>query len=258
MDDIAANAAPVTSNAGHMQSLAAEEQARADFYALLAALLLHAPPPALLAALIAAPAMPSLPFVTSVTSVTSDEAISGLTMATAWHELADAARRLGAAAVHEEFNALFVSVGTPLLNPYGSRYLAGFIMEKPLAALRDDLRELGLSRTAGCAELEDHLGALCEVMRLLVAGSGPVRGRSIAIQKAFFFKHVAPWYRRCLEDIQAAENADFYRSVAKFAQAFFAIEFEAFEIADAAAPHTMQAAAHEAPPDCFFEEEDHA
>ncbi len=221
---------------------AAEEQARADFYALLAALLLKAPPTSLLHALAEAPVLQC---------ARAGPGMPEPPLSRAWRELVDAAGRLGAAAIHEEFDLLFISVGTPAVNPYGSRYLAGFMMEKPLAALRDDLRALGLSRTAGCGELEDHLGALCEVMRLLVAGGGPDCGRSIARQKVFFFRHVAPWYRRCLDDMQGVRGADFYRSVASFAQAFFAVESEAFEIADA---DTGAAA----PPDFIFEETDHA
>ena len=51
---------------------------------------------------------------------------------------------------------------------HGSWYLTGFLMEKPLAVLRDDLTALGLARRDSCGEPEDHLAALCDVMRALL------------------------------------------------------------------------------------------
>ena len=195
-----------------------EDQARADFYALLAALLLHAPSQTLLAALSAADALPATQ--------------EGTRLDLAWEQLVLAATLSDATAIATEFDALFVSVGTPQLNPYGSRYLAGFLMEKPLAALRDDLHALGLARTEGSRELEDHLGALCEVMRLLIAGTDTLPARGIAEQKTFFMRHIAPWHARCLADIRAAAAASFYGKVAEVAQAFLDIEFDAFDIDD--------------------------
>ena len=196
-----------------------EDQARADIYALIAALLLHAPQPALLAAIAVAPAMDDGP----------DDTAS---LAPAWNGLTRAAARIDAAAVAAEFDALFISVGTPSVSPHASRYLVGFLMEKPLAALRDDLAALGLARAAGQRELEDHLGALCEVMRLLIAGTARMPGRSLQTQRSFFLRHLAPWYGRCLDDLRQAGGTPFYRCVADLAQAFFEVEFQAFEMED--------------------------
>ena len=124
-------------------------------------------------------------------------------------------------ALADEFAALFISVGTPKINPYASLYLAGFINEKPLVG---PARRPGAARAGarpGQREMEDHLGALCEAMRLLVAG-GPGHGaQPLAIQQHFFDTHIAPWYGRCLHDIRSAPEANFYRLVADFAQAFF-------------------------------------
>lgn len=198
-------------------SLPSEEQARADLYALCARLLLAPPDEPLLDALAAAdPPVPQRP---------------GHPLEQAWERLATGAALVGAAGVRDEFGALFTGIGTPLLNPYGSLYLAGFLMEKPLARLRNDLAALGLARAPGSGELEDHLGALCETMRVLVAGvPGSLPPQPVARQKRFFDAHLAPWYERCLQDIRDADGANFYRLVAGFVQAFLDLEAQAFAI----------------------------
>lgn len=198
--------------------LAEEDQARADLYALLATLLLRPPRAGLLSALAGADSLPSRQ--------------DGNPLDSAWEQLILAAGLLDEAAAQQEFDALFVSVGMPAVNPYGSYYLAGFMMEKPLAALRNALSALGLARIPKVAESEDHLGALCEVMHVLIVGAESLPRRSLAEQKRFFTQHIAPWYGRCLDDIEHADGANFYRHIANFARAFFEIELQAFEIED--------------------------
>jgi TorA maturation chaperone TorD len=145
----------------------------------------------------------------------------------AWEKLVLAAAVIDAPAVADEFDLLFVSTGTPRLNPYGSLYMCGHMNGIPLAQLRADLARLRLARASGAGESEDHLGALCETMRVLVAGPARLR-QGAAVQKNFFDSHMAPWYARCLADIASADGANFYRLVAGFALAFLAIEAEAF------------------------------
>jgi TorA maturation chaperone TorD len=198
--------------------LLAEDQARADLYALLARLLLAPPDAALLAAL--ACADPILG--------TRDER----PLEDAWEKLVLASSVLDLDAVHDEFTELFISTGTPKLNPYGSLYLSGYMNDSPLAELRADLARLGLARVRGVGEFEDHLGALCETMRVLVAGAPGVPRQPLARQKQFFETHIQPWYGACVADIAAAEGANFYRLVAAFAAAFLAIEAEAFAVGD--------------------------
>jgi TorA maturation chaperone TorD len=194
--------------------LPAEDQARADLYALLARLLLAAPDEGLLAALGAADPICA--------------AHGAHALEDAWLKLTLAAAVTDPDAVAEEFDALFVSIGTPKLNPYGSLYLSGYMNDKPLADLRESLARHGLARARGVAEFEDHLGALCETMRVLIVGTGGMPRLPVAEQKHFFDLHLAPWYARCLADIAAAPEANFYRVVASFALAFLAIEAEAF------------------------------
>ena len=191
-----------------------EEQARVDMYALLARMW-HAAPDA-----------PMLSTLASADAIGSGQ--SGHPLDRAWERLVLAAGVMDADALAAEFNALFISVGTPKLNPYGSLYLTGFINEKPLAALRDDLARLGLGRAPGQREMEDHLAALCDAMRLLVIHATP-----LPRQRQFFDTHLAPWYRRCLQDIRSAPEANFYRLVADFAEAFLDVEAGAFALDDA-------------------------
>ncbi|MDL2357203.1 MAG: molecular chaperone TorD family protein [Pseudomonadota bacterium] len=199
--------------------LAHEEQARADFYGLIARLLLAPPDDALQGSLAGADAIVS--------------ADSGQPLDAAWDALTLTARLLPFEVVRDEFNALFVSTGIPRVNPNGSLYLAGFLHEKPLAALRADLARLGLGRRSGAADTEDHLGALCETMRRLIAG--PPR-QPLARQQQFFTTHIASWYPACLAHLREAEGAQFYARVADLAGAFFAIERNAFEVGDDDAP----------------------
>jgi TorA maturation chaperone TorD len=178
-----------------------EDQARADCYALAARLLLAAPDVALLQALADAHREESpehLPFEGAPASTSPDRA---------WRRLTAAASVMPVEAVREEFAALFEGIGKPLIDPYGSPYVAGFMMEKPLAALRSDLAAFGIGRSAHASVPEDHLGALCETMRLLIAGAAGLPPRPPADQLDFFSRHLEPWADRCLADIEKAEPA---------------------------------------------------
>ncbi|MCA3019668.1 MAG: molecular chaperone TorD family protein [Rhodocyclaceae bacterium] len=188
-----------------------EDQARADYYALLANLFYRAPDARLLQAIAIA------------------EPPSGV-LAPAWQRLADASNVVPEDAVHEEYDAVFVGVGKPPVMLYGSFYMAGFMMEKPLAALRQDLGELGFVRAESVREPEDHLAAICDVMRAMILGDLENKPQPVEAQKAFFLTHVKPWIFDCVAAISAYHQANFYRHVAGFAKSFFEVEIEAFEI----------------------------
>jgi TorA maturation chaperone TorD len=196
--------------------LSGEDQARADLYALLSRLLLAAPDAALLDAL--AHADPIL-------SEGGDPALEQ-----SWEALMLGSSVMDPEAVAAEFDALFVAIGTPPVNPYGSKYLSGFMNDAPLAELRADLARFGIGKIRGVGEFEDHLGALCETMRVLITGAPGIARQPLARQQAFFEVHLAPWYERCLADIAAAEGANYYRLVARLAGAFLAIEAESFVV----------------------------
>ncbi|WP_157269648.1 TorD/DmsD family molecular chaperone [Azohydromonas aeria] len=213
------------------------EQSRADLYGLLGRLLLAPPDDALLAALAAAPPLDG--------GAAHVEDTERAPLARTWDALRAAARGDGDA-ICERHAELFVSTAQPLLNPYASLYLAGHLLDVPLARLRDDLARLGLRRRAGVGEPEDHLGALCEVMRLLITGAPGLPRRTTAQQGAFFDTHIGPWAGRCLDDIDAAAGVGpggaFLSALAAFMHAFLALESQAFELeaeatdAEAAAP----------------------
>jgi len=200
--------------------LSSEDQARADLYALAARLLLAPPGEELLGQLASAD---------PILSEGGDPALEK-----AWEKLVLASSVMDAEAVRAEFDSLFVSDGTPKLNPYGSLYLSGFMNDTPLAELRGDLARFGIQRMRGVGEFEDHLGALCETMRVLIAGGAAgnhtIRRRSHQEQQAFFEARIAPWYERCLGDIAQAEGANYYRLVAAFVGALLEIEAEAFVV----------------------------
>lgn len=199
--------------------LAPEDEARAGFYGLIANLLAAPPHPLLVGSLGGAEPLDADP-----------EIPEAAQLARAWNGLRAVAREADPAGLHDEWQALFTGPGRPAVVLHGSWYLTGFLMEKPLAALRDDLAALGLARRDHCGESEDHLAALCDVMRaLLVDVRRPARQRQ-AQQKEFFDRHLRPWADACCAALEAAPAADFYRAVGAFAAAFFAVEAHALDI----------------------------
>lgn len=211
---------PETNSGAHAAGmpLPQEEQARANIYGLLARLLLAPPDDALLDSLAGAD---------SIVSADSEQPLDR-----AWDQLSLTARLIPFDAVRDEFNELFISTSVPRVSPYGSLYMAGFLHEKPLAALRTDLARLGLARRSGAFETEDHLGALCETMRRMIMGGEGAPRQPVERQHEFFEMHIAPWAAACLEHLRHAEGGRFYPRVADLAAAFFDIEREAFEVAE--------------------------
>lgn len=195
-----------------------EDRARAEHYALIARLFHAAPDAALRAALAQA-----------------GQNLGGEAgdLPRAWAALGAAAQAMPLAAVADEFDALFVSVGKPEVMCNGSWYLTGFLQEEPLAELRDDLAELGLGRRPGVTETEDHIAALAEVMRHLVLTGPDAAG--LARQQQLFGRHLAPWYAQFAGALAAAPKADFYAKVANLLVAFMDIERQAFDMLEAEA-----------------------
>lgn len=188
-----------------------EEAARAELYGLLAALFYAPPSQVLLDAIAAAPA------------------VGDTELELAWNELGTACRGTSQETVREEYERLFIGVGKPDVLLYGSFYLSGFLMEKPLAELRTDLAELGLERSEILVESEDHLAALCEVMRYLITSDDAVNG-SLAAQQKFFNTHMGPWVRECCEAVEKHPDARFYKRSAHLARQFFDVEMQAFDM----------------------------
>src|SRR3984957_20016422 len=140
------------------------DAARAAEYALLAALLARAPDAGMLKRL---------------ARVRGDPTPLGLAHAA----LAEAAAATSADRASREFFDLFIGIGGGEMMPYGSYYLTGFLHERPLARLREDLGPLGIERADGNPEPEDHAAVLCEIMAGIVGGQFPAPAGS---DKALF------------------------------------------------------------------------
>lgn len=144
---------------------------------------------------------------------------SGGEMALSMSMLGLAANTCRAESVGDEFHDLFIGLGRGELVPYGSWYLTGFLMERPLGRLRDDLATMGFQRDPDVHEPEDHVAALCEVMQILIAD-----GQTHEQQTHFFNTHMSGWVRRFFTDLSQAKSAAFYRAVGRFGVAFFELE----------------------------------
>lgn len=198
-----------------------EDTARANHYALLSRLL-HAAPDASLLGMLAA----------SGDWQADDDAPSAeaVLMAQAWNGLCAASAAMDPAAAQDEFDALFGGVGRPEIVVFGSFYLAGFVNEKPLVKLRDDLAALGLARTQGESLPEDHIAAVCDVMRLLLTDTTRSAAERAQAQDRFFATHIQPWYGALCDALDTAAGANFYRRVSQYARSFLDVEAAALTI----------------------------
>lgn len=142
-------------------------------------------------------------------------------IAMGWELMKQSALNAEREAIQDEFFSLFIGIGRGELMPFGSWYLTGFLMEKPVALLRRDLQTLGIERQEGVTESEDHIASLCDAMALLIQHNDEI---SLDTQVAFYKDHIEPWAGRFFDDLQNASHAHFYRSVGFFGSAF--IEFE--------------------------------
>jgi len=128
--------------------------------------------------------------------------------------------------IAREFHELFIGVSRGELVPYASYYLTGFLNEKPLAKLRDDMVRIGIARKKGVADPEDHIASLCEMMAALIDGA-PGSRLSLSEQKAFFYSHIAPWAAVLFGDMEAATSL-LYARLGTVGRAFLDVEEGAF------------------------------
>lgn len=135
-----------------------------------------------------------------------------------------------AASVAAEYQDLFIGLVRGELVPYGSYYLTGFLHEKPLAKLRQDMARLGVEREQGVAEPEDHIASLCEMMAAFIDGSLG-RALSLEAQRAFFTKHIGSWAPVLFRDLEEAKASVLYAALGSVGRAFLAVEERAFAMA---------------------------
>ena len=201
--DVTRDREPPGNVAGDAANLDREQQYRARFYGLLAGLLRGAPGQA------------TLDEVARLAAVPGTESQMTLAMSM----LGLAASTCEADSVADEYHDLFIGLGRGELVPYGSWYQTGFLMEKPLGHLRDDLAVLGYSRDEQVKEPEDHVAALCEVMMLMITDDVDT-----ATQSRFFSAHLGGWIEQFFEDVTAARAAVFYRALGRLGLAFMGFE----------------------------------
>jgi len=189
-----------------------EDALRAELYVFLANLLRVEPTSDLLG---------------SVSQISGDDTPIGKASST----LAYLAREMDQATIQNEYVELFIGVGRGELLPYCSYYLTGFLNEKPLAKLRQDMTEIGIARADNVKEPEDHIASLCDMMAGLIRGDFD-RPFSIEEQAEFFNKHIAPWGGLFFADLETAKKAVFYAPVGTMGRIFMDIESQAFNMGE--------------------------
>ena len=187
-----------------------EDRMRADLYDFLGLILARPPDAELLA---------------RTGALTGGDSETGKAVLT----LAKLARVTKPVAVETEYNRLFIGLGRGELLPYASYYLTGFLNEKPLALLRQDMAAQGLARAENVFEPEDNIASLMEMMAALITGRFGTLA-DLATQKTFFSRHIAPWAAHFFTDLEAARNALFYAPVGRLGRLFMEIEAEAFRM----------------------------
>jgi TorA maturation chaperone TorD len=195
------------------RTLAPEDQARADFYAVLARLYADSPDADLLRSL-----------------ANADRMAAGTPLGDAWNRLIDASAAMDADAAAQEYTDLFVGVGKCEVNLHASHWLTGFMVERPLVELRSDLASLAITRKEAATMLEDHLSALFETMRILVAGDGDRPPASVEQQGNFLQKRLLSWAFVCCSAIVKSSLANYYGRVAELTEQFLALERESLAI----------------------------
>ncbi|MCT4608553.1 MAG: molecular chaperone TorD family protein [Pelagimonas sp.] len=191
-------------------AIAEEDRLRADLYNFMG-LLLAGPPDEMLLA--------------QTAGLSGDDSDLGQAVTT----LAKMARISKPKAVESEFNKLFIGLGRGELLPYASYYLTGFLNEKPLAQLRQDMTARGLARAENVFEPEDNIASLMEMMGAMIVGRFGTPA-DLATQKEFFNRHIAPWAAHFFGDLEGAKNSVFYTPVGTVGRTFMEIEAEAFRL----------------------------
>jgi len=195
----------------HQEEILEEDRCRAQIYRLLSQLLVRAPDAEIL---------------TQLRGLDDDDTAIGQ----AFGALATASQTATADSTGDEYQNLFIGIGRGELVPFASFYLTGFLNEKPLARLRQDMAAHGVERAEGVSEPEDHIATLCELMSGLILGDydAPM---PLSEQSEFFDRHIGSWATRFFEDLENAKSATFYKPVGALGRAFMEIETTAFQMA---------------------------
>jgi len=125
--------------------------------------------------------------------------------------------------VRDEYDTVFVGTGRSPVTLCTTAYSIRYASEAPLAKLRGDLANLSLARRSEAGEPEDHVAALCDVMRHLVS-------QDAERQREFFRRWIQPTFEPLCAAIEKSEQTRFYKHVGRMAKAFFLLEQSAFEM----------------------------
>lgn len=193
-------------------ALTPEDAARAGFYGLLARLFYAPPDRALLAALACAD------------EIAAEGGAS--TLALVWRELKAGVAAVDEESVRAEFEGLYGGTGKAEVSPYAGAYRKHTRADRQLVALRQYLAQHGLARQSGVNEPEDHVSALCDVMRYLIAE----QHAALDAQREFFMTFIWPSVLSYCDATQKVERAAVYRRVARFARSFLEVEHALFEL----------------------------
>ncbi len=194
----------------------AEDLARADLYGLLASLFFQPPDQILLDQIVASG---------KETNTQSGEApLEGV-----WLNLVETAKNSKAADWKAEYDSSCLGVGKPNVFLYGSFYMAGHLHEKPLLEVRRALQNFGLEASDTVSETEDHIAALFEVMRYLIAGED-VEVSNLTNQRVFFNDHIRPWFDDLCDAIDADQEIHLYKAVSALTREFLAVEGQSFDM----------------------------
>ncbi|MBY6160834.1 molecular chaperone TorD family protein [Mameliella alba] len=197
-------------NTAETRQIAEEDRLRADLYNFLGLLLSGSPDEMLLA---------------QTAGLSGDDTEMGQAIGT----LAKLGKVSKPKTVSSEYNKLFIGLGRGELLPYASYYLTGFLNEKPLAVLRQDMARQGLERADNVFEPEDNIASLMEMMGAMIVGRFGAPA-SLETQKQFFNKHIGPWAGHFFSDLETAKNSVFYAPVGTVGRLFMEIEAEAFRM----------------------------
>lgn len=200
---------------------------RLGYYRLFVALLAREPEAAVLAAL-----------AEGATSRAEPAGVLDPSLGAGWREVAaflDATPRDQLAeTVQDEYTRLFLGPFDPEVHPYESWYLTGRVLDRPLAAVRQSLRDLRVALPAGSPEPEDFLAVELDVMRRLLERQGEAadpdaEARCVDAQATFLARHLLVWGPLAARDLAAAKGAVFYRGVGHLLEGFLNLEREHIE-----------------------------
>lgn len=156
-------------------------------------------------------------------------------------ELAESARRLGAAFAAQDLQALlldytrlFLGPPSPLAAPYGSMWLSGegAVMQESTIALEGLYGEAGFEIDEELGDMPDHVAVELEFLYLLTFKRNEARraGEEVAIagwdqlHDLFLSGHLGAWIAPFTQAVKANAGTAFYRELADLTVGFVRME----------------------------------